>query len=283
MPVAERRRSAAARSRSAARRATVAVASASGVPCSTSSSALWIALPIRASGMTSGSLIFSTYLKWNSRGQRSAVETLRGRPRGVDERARRRHAAERSRKLAPREAAGLPPMGGDPRPGMLLHLRSLQREGQRAPPRPLLGLLRALGRRAARRRRRALHHLQREAPALPEERRAVRRLEADVLQLRRPAARTSTRCRRRSRALKEAISRERRKRDRRIGKPDTRVFRYERRVGERRATRATTYRDVDDDMIIEISSTTGRRRRRLRRPDADPRARADLRPAELAG
>jgi hypothetical protein len=53
-------------------------------------------------------------------------------------------------------------------------------------------------------------------------------------------------------ALKEAISRERRARDRRIGKADSRVFRYERRVGERR-----TLRDdcppVDDDMIIEVS------------------------------
>src|SRR5215470_11549044 len=38
-------------------------------------------------------------------------------------------------------------------------------------------------------------------------------------------------------ALKAAVSRERRRVDRRIGKADTRVFRYERRVGERRATR----------------------------------------------
>jgi len=37
---------------------------------------LWIALPIRVSGMTSGSGTFSTYLKWNSRGQRNAVDTL---------------------------------------------------------------------------------------------------------------------------------------------------------------------------------------------------------------
>ena len=55
-------------------------------------------------------------------------------------------------------------------------------------------------------------------------------------------------------ALKEAISRERRKRDRRIGKPDSRVFRYERRVGERRDTlRGEAIPDVDDDMIIEVS------------------------------
>jgi hypothetical protein len=53
--------------------------------------------------------------------------------------------------------------------------------------------------------------------------------------------------------LKEAISRERRKRDRRIGKPDSRVFRYERRVGERRLERADEAPAVDDDMIIEVS------------------------------
>ena len=52
--------------------------------------------------------------------------------------------------------------------------------------------------------------------------------------------------------LKLAVSRERRRNDRRIGKADTRVFRYERRVGERR----TVERDValiDDDMIIEVT------------------------------
>ena len=51
--------------------------------------------------------------------------------------------------------------------------------------------------------------------------------------------------------LKLAISRERRREDRRIGKADTRVFRYERRVGERRLQE----RDIaliDDDMIIEV-------------------------------
>jgi hypothetical protein len=53
--------------------------------------------------------------------------------------------------------------------------------------------------------------------------------------------------------LKEAISRERRKRDRRIGKADSRVFRYERRVGERRLDRAEEAPAVDDDMIIEVS------------------------------
>ena len=53
-------------------------------------------------------------------------------------------------------------------------------------------------------------------------------------------------------ALREFVSRERRKRDRRFGKPDTRVFRYERRVGERRSGREILPA-VDDDMIIEVS------------------------------
>jgi len=53
-------------------------------------------------------------------------------------------------------------------------------------------------------------------------------------------------------ALKLAISRERRDRDRRWGKPDSRVFVYERRVGERRFGREDVP-DVDDEMIIEIT------------------------------
>ncbi|HEY1558932.1 MAG TPA: hypothetical protein VGF94_29110 [Kofleriaceae bacterium] len=52
--------------------------------------------------------------------------------------------------------------------------------------------------------------------------------------------------------LRDAVSRERRKRDRRFGKPDTRVFRYERRVGERRMGREDVPL-VDDDMIIEVT------------------------------
>ncbi len=55
--------------------------------------------------------------------------------------------------------------------------------------------------------------------------------------------------------LKEALSRERRKKDRRIGKADTRVFKYERRVGDRRAGRADE-QNIDDDMIIEITLGT---------------------------
>jgi hypothetical protein len=54
--------------------------------------------------------------------------------------------------------------------------------------------------------------------------------------------------------LKVALERERRNRDRRIGKPDTRVFRYERRVGERRDVRTgDDGAPIDDDMIIEIT------------------------------
>ena len=52
--------------------------------------------------------------------------------------------------------------------------------------------------------------------------------------------------------LRAAISRERRMKDRRLGKPDTRVFKYERRVGERRMGREDVPL-VDDDMIIEIT------------------------------
>ncbi len=51
--------------------------------------------------------------------------------------------------------------------------------------------------------------------------------------------------------LRLAVSRERRAKDRRFGKPDSRVFRYERRVGQRRHTREITA-VIEDDMIIEV-------------------------------
>lgn len=54
-------------------------------------------------------------------------------------------------------------------------------------------------------------------------------------------------------ALRAAIQRDRRDRDRRIGKPDGRVFRYERRVGERRVARGDEGAVIDDDMIVEIT------------------------------
>ena len=54
-------------------------------------------------------------------------------------------------------------------------------------------------------------------------------------------------------AIKDAISRERRKKDRRVGRPDTRVFQYDRRIGERRTTARDSYTAIDDEMIIEIT------------------------------
>jgi hypothetical protein len=53
-------------------------------------------------------------------------------------------------------------------------------------------------------------------------------------------------------ALRDAVTRERRRDDRRAGKPDTRVFRYERRVGERRVV-GEGYDRIEDDMIVEVS------------------------------
>ncbi len=51
--------------------------------------------------------------------------------------------------------------------------------------------------------------------------------------------------------LRQLVSRERRANDRRWGKTDGRVFRYERRVGQRRTSR-DDFPPVDDDMIITI-------------------------------
>ncbi len=52
--------------------------------------------------------------------------------------------------------------------------------------------------------------------------------------------------------MKLALNRDRRGNERRFGKVDSRVFRYERRVGQRRAGRADDCAAIDDDMIIEI-------------------------------
>jgi hypothetical protein len=53
--------------------------------------------------------------------------------------------------------------------------------------------------------------------------------------------------------VREALERERRRIDRRAGKSDTRVFRYERRVGERRGgVVGDEWATIDDDMIVEI-------------------------------
>jgi len=53
--------------------------------------------------------------------------------------------------------------------------------------------------------------------------------------------------------LKVTLERERRAKDRRIGKPDSRVFVYERRVGERRAGRGDDGVPIDEEMIVEIT------------------------------
>ena len=51
--------------------------------------------------------------------------------------------------------------------------------------------------------------------------------------------------------LRQIVSRERRNNDRRWGKADSRVFRYERRAGQRRTSRED-FPPVDDDMIITV-------------------------------
>jgi hypothetical protein len=53
-------------------------------------------------------------------------------------------------------------------------------------------------------------------------------------------------------ALRAAVSRERRRADRRVGAPDTRVYQFERRVGDRR-TEAAELIAIEEDMIIEVS------------------------------
>jgi hypothetical protein len=53
--------------------------------------------------------------------------------------------------------------------------------------------------------------------------------------------------------LKTILRRDRRAVDRRSGRADTRVFQWERRVGERRAGRLDECPAIDDDMIIEIT------------------------------
>ena len=53
--------------------------------------------------------------------------------------------------------------------------------------------------------------------------------------------------------LRVALTRERRATDRRVGKSDTRVFQYERRVGQRRELRDGEWVSIDDEMIVEMS------------------------------
>jgi hypothetical protein len=55
--------------------------------------------------------------------------------------------------------------------------------------------------------------------------------------------------------IREALVRDRRSRERRVGKADTRVFQYDRRGDDRRGERAPTGDDwlvIDDEMILEI-------------------------------
>ncbi len=55
--------------------------------------------------------------------------------------------------------------------------------------------------------------------------------------------------------LRATVSRERRRNDRRFGKSDGRVFRYERRAGQRRDIGNENMQVIDDDMIIEVSTS----------------------------
>jgi hypothetical protein len=84
-------------------------------------------------------------------------------------------------------------------------------------------------------------------------------------------------------ALKDAVSRERRARDRRWGKTDSRVFVYERRVGERRFGREGDAPPVDDDMIIEVTIDTSDVGLDPEDITAIRELVASLRPASLAG
>ncbi len=54
-------------------------------------------------------------------------------------------------------------------------------------------------------------------------------------------------------AIRTALSRDRRVEERRWGKRDSRVFRYNRRSGDRRLPREAGETGVDEDMIVEIS------------------------------
>jgi hypothetical protein len=53
------------------------------------------------------------------------------------------------------------------------------------------------------------------------------------------------------------VSRERRRDDRRFGKSDSRVFRYERRAGQRRDIQNDNMEIIDDEMIIEVTGFDG--------------------------
>jgi hypothetical protein len=66
--------------------------------------------------------------------------------------------------------------------------------------------------------------------------------------------------------LRVALDRNRRKKDRRVGKADTRVYKLERRTSERREAMRLTddqFMDIDDDMIVEIHELASESRSRL--------------------
>jgi hypothetical protein len=55
--------------------------------------------------------------------------------------------------------------------------------------------------------------------------------------------------------IRKELDRERRRDERRIGKPDTRVFQYDRRTGDRRGERGAgdDWMIIDEEMIVEMS------------------------------
>lgn len=73
-------------------------------------------------------------------------------------------------------------------------------------------------------------------------------------------------------AIREILLRDRRCTDRRWGKRDSRVFRYNRRGQERRVPRSPTESSIDDDMIVEISELVSD----LELMARDSKSRADL-------
>lgn len=213
-----------------------------------------MALPIFASGITSGSATFSTYFQWNRRAQRSAVETFEA-----------DHGAWMSARVD-----GKPPQGSR----KLAAIRTLAdnrvvqscevcnakvhelRRGrcwgcysQWVETRPV-----GVGARCItcnEKRRRVMKAVELFGSWKP----MCFNCAGQLLHLDPMPATIGD--------MRKIVSRERRGKDRRVGKPDTRVFQYERRVGDRRMPRGTqpgipvaevSLDEVSyDDIIIEIS------------------------------
>jgi len=53
--------------------------------------------------------------------------------------------------------------------------------------------------------------------------------------------------------IRVALTRDRREKERRWGKRDSRVFRYNRRSDDRRVEREASFDGIDEDMIVEIT------------------------------